>query len=70
MDFNRNDFAKKLFDDMFGNNEPKDEKKVDSEEVAKPLFDLFSGFIKAGFNEDQAMELVKFLIVSAFKMQK
>ena len=69
MDFN-NDFARKIFDDMFGNNEPKDEKKVDAEEAAKPLFELFSGFIKAGFNEDQAMDLLKFLIVSMFKMQK
>lgn len=67
--FNDNDFAKKILNDMFGSNEPRVEKKVETEEIAKPLFEMFSGFVKVGFTEDQAMDLVKFMIVSAFKMK-
>lgn len=69
MDFNNNDFAKKILNDMLGNDEPKPEKKVDVDEVAKPLFEMYSGFVKAGFTEEQAIDLVKFMIVSAFKMK-
>ena len=69
--FNNNDYAKKILNDMFGGgDEPKAEKKVDMEEVAKPLFDMFNSFVKAGFTEDQAIDLVKFIIVSAFKMNR
>lgn len=70
MDFN-NEFARKIFDDIFnGANEPKPENKIDADEVAKPLFDMFSGFVKAGFTEEQAMDLIKFMIVTAFKMKQ
>ena len=68
MDFNNNDYTKKIFDDIFGNNETK--ANINADEVAKPLYELFRGFMKVGFTEAQAMDLVKFMIVSAFKMKQ